>query len=109
MAKLVEEGVQMQCQHTGTVQVSASISRVTIGGSAPLAQDDTFTVAGCPFTTGGAPQPCVELEWLTATERVTAEGKALLLDSSSGLCKAGGDIPQGSPQIMATQHRVEAK
>lgn len=97
------------CPHAGQVQVTASIGRVTMGGLAPLAQDDAYSIVGCPFNAGGAPQPCVEVEWLTATTRVTAEGKALLLDDSTGLCQASGKIPQGSPQILMTQQRVTAK
>lgn len=109
MSMIIEKTATMMCPHAGQVQAVASITRVTMGGLAPLAKDDTCTIAGCPFTLPpGTPSPCVEIQWLTATTRVKAEGKALLIDSSSGLCKAGTGAPQGSPNVVVTQQRVSA-
>jgi hypothetical protein len=108
LSKLIEQSATIMCTHAGTVQPVATLSRVTMGGQTPLTKDDTYSVVGCPFVAGNTPMPCVEVQWLTATVRVTAEGKALLLDSSTGLCKAAGSVPQGSPNIVVNQQRVSA-
>jgi len=108
MALIIEQTATMMCPHAGQVQATPSLTRVTMGGLAPLAKDDTFVIAGCPFMMGTSPHPCMEIQWMTATTRVTAEGKELLLDSSSGLCKAADKAPQGSPNVVMTQQRVSA-
>jgi hypothetical protein len=108
MALVIEQAATMMCPHAAPIQPTPGITRVTIGGMAPLADDDTFVIAGCPFVTGTTPMPCVEVQWLTATTRVTVEGKKLLLDNSTALCKAGTGAPQGAPNIVVTQQRVEA-
>jgi hypothetical protein len=105
---LIEQAATMMCPHAGQVQATPTISRVSIGGQTPLSKDDTFIIAGCPFVLASSPHPCTEIQWITATTRVTAEGKALLLDSSSGLCKAADSAPQGSQNIVVTQQRVSA-
>lgn len=107
MPKIMDQAATVLCAHGAQVQASPSITRVSMGGMAPLAKDDTFVVAGCPLNVGGSPSPCTEVQWLTATTRVRAEGKELLLDSSTGLCK--GAAPQGAPSVVVTQQRVEAQ
>lgn len=109
MGLIMEEAATLMCPHAGQVQSSPSISRVTMGGLAPLAKDDTFSISGCPFMMGSSPHPCTEIQWLTATARVTMEGKEILLDQSSGLCKASDGVPQGPPNVIVTQQRVSAK
>ncbi len=109
MSMIIEQSATMMCPHAGQVQAIPGITRVTMGGVPPLAKDDTFIIAGCPFVgPTSTSSPCVEIQWLTATTRVTAEGKALLLDSSSGLCKAATSTPQGPPNVVVTQQRVSA-
>ena len=108
MTKAIDANATMMCPHAGQVQATPSITRVTMAGAAPLAQDDTFLVSGCPFNVSGAPQPCTEVEWVTAATRVTCEGKKILLEDSTGLCKAAG-APQGSANVVVTQQRVTAK
>lgn len=106
---IIEQSATIVCPHAGQVQPSPTITRVTMAGLTPLSKDDTFAIAGCPFVIATSPHPCTEVQWLTATTRVTAEGKALLLDQSSGLCKAADGAPQGSPNVVVTQQRVSAQ
>lgn len=110
MSSVVDKNATILCPHAAQLQAVATVARVKIGGAAPLAKDDTFMISGCPFTLpSGTPSPCMQVQWLTATVRVKAEGKALLLDSSSGLCKATTSAPQGPPNIVVTQQRVRAQ
>jgi hypothetical protein len=109
MASILDESAPLICSHGGQVQATPSIRRVTVGGLAPLAQDDSFVILGCPFTLGSSPHPCTAVQWLTATQRVTAQGKPLVIESSTGLCKAADGAPQGSPTVIVTQRRVSAR
>jgi hypothetical protein len=109
MATILEQSATLMCPHMGQVRATSSITRVTLGGVAPLAKNDVCLVVACPFTLGASPHPCSSVEWLTATTRVTVEGKALVLDASTGLCKAADAAPQGSPLVVVSQTRVSAK
>lgn len=109
MANISDQNATILCPHAAQAQAVPTSTRVKLSGATPLAKDDTFTISGCPFTLPpGTPSPCIQIQWLTATVRVKVEGKALLLDSSSGLCKAATGAPQGPPNIVLTQRRVRA-
>ena len=79
----------------------------------PDAGDNKFSLysavsAACPFTVPGkGPQPCVKVQWLVPALRVKVMGQQVLLQSSSGLCQSGEQIPQGPPNIVSTQIRVK--
>jgi len=109
MAAILNAATSAICNHGGQVQPSASITRVLVAGQAPLAPGDAFPIVGCPFVAGGSPHPCTGVEWLTATARVTAQGKPLLLEASTALCKAADGAPQGTPTVLFSQRRVTAR
>ena len=95
------------CPHAGKISIISTNARVLLGGQPAATAADTYLVAGCPFMAGPAkPQPCVLVKWLVPASRVKIGGKAAVLQTSSGICQSAEKIPQGPPNIIATQVRV---
>lgn len=110
---LVHVGAQMLCPHGGQISAAPGSARVKVGGQPVATVSDTYAVAGCPFTVptpgGPKPQPCVRATWTSPSTRIRTEGKAVLLQSSTGICQSGEQIPQGPPQVASTQPRARGK
>jgi hypothetical protein len=99
---LLHQGATVLCQHGGQAQPTAPNPRVLLGGQPVTTQPAPYAVAGCPFTTGGSPQPCVTAQWVSAATRVLAGGAPVLLQDSQATC-----VPNGTGvTIAATQVRV---
>lgn len=94
------------CPHAGQVSVIASNARVLVSGQPVATMADTFLVAGCAFTVGTKPQPCLKVQWLVPATRVMVNGQPAILQTSSGLCQSAEQIPQGPPNVITTQTRV---
>ncbi|AUX23337.1 hypothetical protein SOCEGT47_038600 [Sorangium cellulosum] len=106
---VLHQGAQIQCPHGVPAQAVPSQVRVTIGGQPMLTQMDTFTVGGCPFQLPGpTPSPCVQVRWLVASTRVRAGGAPVLLQTSTSLCLAATQAPQGPAIVAAVSPRVTA-
>lgn len=103
---VLHAGAGVLCPHGGQASISASGARVTVGGQAVALQPDPTTVAGCAFTVGTKPQPCVTVRWTSAATRVRVGGQPVLLASSSSLCEA--PPPQGPATVTFSQVRVTA-
>lgn len=100
-------GATLSCPHGGQATDISSNVRVKASGMAVATLADQFVVAGCAFTVGTKPQPCVSIRWLTSALRVRVNGSPVLLQSSSGLCQSAEQAPQGPPLASATQPRVK--
>jgi hypothetical protein len=72
-------------------------------------ETDTFTIAGCTFSTTNGPHPCVRVQWSSHTQHSKVLGGFTLSESSSGMCLAGDQAPQGAVQIVTTQQRVKGR
>ena len=97
----------VMCPHGGNTSIMTSNQRVKVGGQPAVTLSDTYTVAGCPFTVGNKPQPCVKVQWITPATRVRVGGQPVILQNSSGLCLSAEQIPQGPPNVVTTQIRVK--
>jgi len=64
----------IMCPHGIPAQVVATNTRVTISGAPALVATDPIMVAGCPFTVGPAPAPCVTGKFMVPATRVTMNG-----------------------------------
>jgi hypothetical protein len=106
MAALLNTSSKLQCPHGGQVQITSSNTKTKGGGDALVRSTDTFTISGCPFSTSVGPHPCVTVQWLTTANKVKADSGQTLTKDSSGLCKAGDQVPQGSVTIVSTQTKV---
>ena len=67
---LMHVGAAAMCPHGGQVSVVSTNSRVLAGGQPVATLNDTYLIAGCAFTVGTKPQPCVKIQWLTPATRV---------------------------------------
>jgi hypothetical protein len=98
---------QATCSHMGRITFTTSNVRVLVNGQAALVASDVFTVAACPFTTPEPkPSPCVTGNWLQPATRVFINGQPAVLNTSTGLCNAAPQIPQGPPLVTGVQTRV---
>jgi uncharacterized Zn-binding protein involved in type VI secretion len=107
VAFLFHVGASAICPHAGQISTITSNTRVMVSGQPVATIADTFMVAGCPFTVPGPkPQPCLKIQWLVPAARVLVNGQPAILQSSSGICQSAEQIPQGPPNVVATQVRV---
>ncbi|WP_435009542.1 hypothetical protein P12x_000800 [Tundrisphaera lichenicola] len=108
-APILQLGCTIQCPHGATVQAIPSQTRLTLGGAVALLTSDTFVVVGCPFVVALKPQPCVMVEWVGPAARVKMNGQAVLLQSSTGLCKSAEGIVQGTVIVSGIQTKVSGQ
>ena len=105
---LLHVGATVLCTHGGPASFAPGSPRVLVGGMPVATMADQTLVAGCPFNVGGGPHPCVRVQWLTPAVRVLVNGAPPLLQTSSGLCLAADQAPQGAPLPVTAQPRVVA-
>ena len=96
------------CPHGGKVVLSSANTDAQVDGGYVLLQSDVHTVAGCAFTPGPKPQPCVTVRWSTGTTQAKIKGVPLLNQSSTGICFSAEQVPQGSPIVIQTQSTAKA-
>jgi hypothetical protein len=106
---ILQMGCTIQCPHGGQATAVPSNTKVKVDGAAALLPTDTFTIAGCSFTLPpGTPSPCLTIQWLGEATKVKINGTGPLLESSTGLCKAATQAPQGTASISGAQTKVKA-
>jgi hypothetical protein len=105
---LMHVGATAICPHGGQVTTIPANARVLVGGQQVATLADTYLVAGCAFTVPPTkPQPCVKIQWLVPAARVLVGGQPAILQTSTGLCQSPEQIPQGPPNVVATQVRAK--
>ena len=107
MASVLNLQSTVQCPHGGMVQLMTANARVKADGAFALVVGDTSVVAGCAFTIGVKPSPCVLVQWISGAGLAKA-GTALLNQSSIGICQSPEGAPQGVALITQTQVKVSA-
>jgi hypothetical protein len=107
---LLHVGATALCPHGGSISTVSSNAQVRVSGQPVATFNDTYLIAGCAFTVPGPkPQPCVKVQWLVPAARVRVNGQPVILQTSTGLCQSAEQIPQGPPNIVATQTRVRGQ
>ena len=61
---VVQVGASIICPHGGQVSEITSNTQVLLGGQPAVTVDDEYPIAGCAFTVGLVPQPCIEVQWV---------------------------------------------
>jgi hypothetical protein len=100
---LLHVNATVLCMHAGQAQATVPNPRVKVSGQPTVQQPNPWMIAGCPFTTGSNPMPCVTAQWITAATRVRSGGMPLLLQDSQAVCAPNGT----GVNIVATQVRVK--
>lgn len=96
------------CPHqSGMMSTIVSSPRVKVSNQPVATLNDQYLIAGCVFTVGTKPQPCVKAQWLVPASRVKVNGSPVILQNSVGLCKSIEEIPQGPPSFRVLQQRVK--
>jgi hypothetical protein len=99
---LLHIGASVLCAHGGTATPTTPNPRVLLGGLPSVTLATPYVIAGCPFTTGTNPMPCVTGQWLVAATRVFSNGQPLVLLDSQSIC-----TPNGTPMMpVMAQSRV---
>lgn len=95
----------VQCVHMGRATPLTPNPRVTLNGQPSVTIASPYAIAGCPFTPGTNPLPCVTATFITAATRVTSNGQPLLLADSQAIT-----VPNGVPLVIVpAQARVIAQ
>ena len=106
-APVLQLGCTIKCPHGGMASVANTNTRAKVGGNYALLSTDAYTIAGCPFTVGTKPQPCVTILWQSEARRVKVAGRPVLLQTSVGLCKSAEQVVQGTALVTGVQTRVK--
>lgn len=103
---LLHVGAVAMCPHGGQVTIAGQNVRVLVGGQPVATVADLGLVAGCVFTAGTKPQPCVTVRWIVPASRVLVMGQPALLQPGPHLCLSAEQIPGGPPIVAVCQPRV---
>jgi len=106
MAGLLNSSSMMMCPHGGTVTAITTNTKAKAGGDFILRSSDTFIIAGCPFTIGPNPHPCVQVQWVQPDTRSQVMSDFTLSEASVGLCVAPDQAVQGTVLENSTQPKV---
>jgi hypothetical protein len=101
-APLLTTSATIMCPHGGQGTIVPS-QTAAMAGATICTQSDMVLIAGCPFTIGPNPSPCLTVQWLTASTICTAGGKPLLTTNSVGLCMSPASAPQGPVVLVPGQ------
>ena len=104
---LVHVGCTIICSHAGQISSISANTRVLVSGQQVVTLQNTFPIAGCPFTLPSGSHPCVMTKWFAGAKRVFVNRQPAILKSSTGLCQAADQAPQGPPNVIVTQMRVK--
>lgn len=105
---LLNQASVMLCSHGASAATVPSQARVLVMNTPALTVADQTTIAGCPFTPGSNPLPCLTVRWTAPATRVLIGGVPALLQSSVGLGLNPSQAPQGPLNKVAVQPRVKA-
>lgn len=98
---LVHMGATILCPHSGLVSVVTTNTRVFVSGQPVATLADIYPVTGCSLPV------CVIAVWIVPATRVYVNGQPVILKTSVGVCQSATQSPQGPPNVIATQLRVD--
>ncbi len=105
----ITKNSSMQCPHGGQVQVITTNTRVKADQGYIGTMADTYLISGCPFQIPGTPpipSPCVKVQWVIPDVRNKVNGSPTISITSSGICLAATQLPQGPVSVVNVQSKV---
>lgn len=102
-------GSQVKCPHGGSASLITSNAKASAASGRLLLVSDVHTVAGCAFTIGTKPSPCLRIEWSAGAVKLKAGGTAVLLESSMGTCYSPESAPQGVALVVQPEAKVSVQ
>jgi hypothetical protein len=100
---LLHLNATVQCSHAGTATPTSPNPKVLVGGMPITTMPRQYVIAGCPFTNGTTPQPCLTAQWTTSAMKVLAGGEPVQLLDSQAIT-----APNGVPLVItSTQMKVQ--
>jgi hypothetical protein len=107
--RVLTTGSQVMCPHGGSAILSTANARVRGSSGYVLLETDVHPVAGCAFTIGTKPSPCLRIEWKALVAQTSVDRQAPLVESSVGTCYSPESAPQGIAVIVSAEPRVSAR
>jgi uncharacterized Zn-binding protein involved in type VI secretion len=101
---IVNSSASVICSHGGSGTLSASNTRVLLGGQPAITVADACAIASCSFYPPYGNGPCVNGQWISAAARVKVNGQPVVLVDSQSTCTPTGT----SLVVTSTQPRVSA-
>ena len=99
---LLHLNATVQCSHMGMATPTSPVPNVMVSGMPITTMPPQYVIAGCPFTNGVTPQPCLTASWTTAATKVFSGGVPVLLMDSQAIT-----APNGVPLVISsTQQKV---
>jgi hypothetical protein len=108
MAAILTIANQIQCPHGGSATLETSNTSLLVDGEAALLESDIHQIAGCTFTPGTTPSPCVLIQWSGGASLLQVDQVGVLLESSTGMCLNGAGATQGTAMIVDSTSDVDA-
>jgi hypothetical protein len=109
MPFVVDTNASILCPHGGTGTPVPTAVRIGLSGAPPILATDQVIIAGCAFNVGGAPSPCLQVQWLMPSTRLQINSTPVVLSSSVGLCVNAASAPQGPATVSGFQTKVSAQ
>jgi len=104
---LLTSDATLTCPHGGQATIAPATTAAMAGGTV-CTTGDLVTIAGCAFTIGPSPSPCLTVQWLTSSATTTVQGLAALTTGSLGLCLNAAQAPQGPVVVSPAQTAAAA-
>jgi len=101
----------LQCPHGGQVQVITTNTRAKADQGYIGTLADTYLISGCPFQIPGTPpipSPCITVQWVKSDVRTKVNGSPTISSTSTGICLAATQLPQGPVTVVNTQTKVSS-
>jgi hypothetical protein len=107
--RVLTTGSQVKCPHGGSAILSTANARVRGRTGYVLLETDIHPVAGCAFTIGTKPSPCVRIEWQAGAAQASVGRRSPLVESSVGTCYSPESAPQGVALIVSPEPKASAR
>lgn len=94
---LLHTNATVQCSHLGTATPMSPVPNVQVSGMPVTTMPPSYAIAGCPFTNGTTPQPCLTAQWTSSATKILVGGVPVLLFDSQAIT-----TPNAVPLVISS-------